>query len=123
MKGCLVFSATMSTMKHPAGASDTYLGNHGEYSLPEVDRIWGIWGCYDNLPKAIFYLLKGDYNFMQDFQYDKWGCFRMPRFGLLAQRLVKDRAASHGKKGRREGPSEPYRHSTIHWTLKLSCVL
>ena len=30
-------------------------------SLREVDRIWGIWGSYYNIPKAIFYLLKGDY--------------------------------------------------------------
>ena len=22
---------------------------------------WGIWGSYCNIPKAIFYLLKGDY--------------------------------------------------------------
>ena len=26
-----------------------------------MDRIWGIWGSYYNIPKAIFYLLKGDY--------------------------------------------------------------
>ena len=30
-------------------------------SPPQVDRIWGIWGSYYNIPKAIFYLLKGDY--------------------------------------------------------------
>ena len=24
-------------------------------------RIWGIWGSWYNRPKAIFYLLKGDY--------------------------------------------------------------
>ena len=24
-------------------------------------RIWGIWGSYSNLPKAIFYPLKRDY--------------------------------------------------------------
>ena len=29
------------------------------YSPPEVDRIWGIWGSYYSVPKAIFYLLKG----------------------------------------------------------------
>ena len=29
---------------------------------PLVDRIWGLWGSYYNIPKAIFYLLKGDYN-------------------------------------------------------------
>ena len=28
---------------------------------PEVDRIQDIWGSYCSLPKAIFYLLKGDY--------------------------------------------------------------
>ena len=33
------------------------------YSPPKVDRIWGIWGSYYKLPKAIFYLLKGDYSF------------------------------------------------------------
>ena len=31
------------------------------YSPPQVDRIWGIWGSYCNIPKAIFYLLKEDY--------------------------------------------------------------
>ena len=30
-------------------------------SPPLVDRIWAIWGSYYNIPKAIFYLLKGDY--------------------------------------------------------------
>ena len=29
--------------------------------FPKVDRIWGIWGPYYNIPKAIFYLLQGDY--------------------------------------------------------------
>ena len=29
------------------------------YSTPQVDRIWGIWGSYYSIPKAIFYLLKG----------------------------------------------------------------
>ena len=28
---------------------------------PEVDRIWDIWGSYSHLPKALFYLLKGNY--------------------------------------------------------------
>ena len=31
------------------------------YSPPQVDRIWDIWGSYYHIPKAIFYLLKGDY--------------------------------------------------------------
>ena len=31
------------------------------YSPPLVDRIWGIWASDYNIPKAIFYLLKGDY--------------------------------------------------------------
>ena len=26
-----------------------------------VDRLWGIWGSYYHIPKAFFYLLKGDY--------------------------------------------------------------
>ena len=32
------------------------------YSPPKVDRIWGILESYFKIPKAIFYLLKGDYN-------------------------------------------------------------
>ena len=28
------------------------------YSPPEVDRVIGIWRCYNMIPKAIFYLLK-----------------------------------------------------------------
>ena len=31
------------------------------YSPPYVNRMWGIWGSYYNIPTAIFYLLKGDY--------------------------------------------------------------
>ena len=27
---------------------------------PEVDRMWGIWGSYYNIPDAIVYLLNGD---------------------------------------------------------------
>ena len=30
------------------------------YSPPEVDRIWGIWVSYYNIPTVIFYLLKGE---------------------------------------------------------------
>ena len=30
------------------------------YSPPQVDRMWGIWGSYDNILRAIFYLLTGD---------------------------------------------------------------
>ena len=29
-------------------------------SPPSVDRIWGIWGSYYDMPRAIFYLLEGD---------------------------------------------------------------
>ena len=29
---------------------------------PLRDRLWGIWGSYYDIPRAIFYLLKGDYN-------------------------------------------------------------
>ena len=32
-----------------------------EYSPPEVDGIWGIWGSDYIMAKTIFYLLKGDY--------------------------------------------------------------
>ena len=35
--------------------------NPPDYSPPEIDRLWGIWGSYFSIPKAIFYLLKGDY--------------------------------------------------------------
>ena len=31
------------------------------HSPPQVDRIWSIWESSYNIPKAIFYLLKGDY--------------------------------------------------------------
>ena len=34
------------------------------YSHPEVDRIWGIWAdLILMLPKAIFYLHKGEYDY------------------------------------------------------------
>ena len=31
------------------------------HSPPSLDRIWGIWGSHNNIPKTVFYLLKGDY--------------------------------------------------------------
>ena len=31
-------------------------------SPSQVDRIWGIWGSYYTMPKAVFYLLQGDYS-------------------------------------------------------------
>ena len=31
------------------------------FSPPQVDRLWGIWGSYYDIPKAIVYLLKGGY--------------------------------------------------------------
>ena len=40
-----------------------YRGLYIDYYSPRyVDRIWVIWGAYYNTPKAIFYLLEGDYN-------------------------------------------------------------
>ena len=29
---------------------------------PYANRIWGIWGSYNDVPQAMFYLLMGDYN-------------------------------------------------------------
>ena len=31
------------------------------YSLHEVVRLWGTWGSYCNIPKALVYLLEGNY--------------------------------------------------------------
>ena len=39
----------------------TVLTGYIGFRAPEVDRIWGIWGSYYHIPKATFYLLKGDY--------------------------------------------------------------
>ena len=36
-------------------------------SPPKLDRISGIWGSYYYVPKAILYLLKGDYIDMTSF--------------------------------------------------------
>ena len=41
-----------------------HMGSGEAYSPPQVDRIWAIWGSYCNIPKTIFYLLKGHYNFV-----------------------------------------------------------
>ena len=34
-------------------------------NLDFLGRIWSRWGSYDNIPKAIFYLLKGDYRVLE----------------------------------------------------------
>ena len=41
---------------------DSVRGIFQQYSPPEVDRIWGIWGPYYHIPKVISYLLTGDFN-------------------------------------------------------------
>ena len=40
------------------------MGHNGDLTmgLRFRDRIWGIWGSYYNIPKAMFYLLQGDYD-------------------------------------------------------------
>ena len=43
-------------------------------SPPKVDRIWAIWGSYHNIPKAIFYLLKGDYTSLQELPKGEYFC-------------------------------------------------
>ena len=43
-------------------ASGKMRGSFQTYSPPSVDRMWGIWGSYYNIPEAIFDLLKGVYN-------------------------------------------------------------
>ena len=49
------------------------------YSPPEVDTIWGVWGPYYNIPKAIFYLLKGDYS------PNPLGCYVSTGIGLALE--------------------------------------
>ena len=44
---------------HPDMSTCSLLENIQENSPPSADRIWGMWGCHYNLPKAIFYLVKG----------------------------------------------------------------
>ena len=46
------------------------------YSPPSVDRIWGIWGSYYNIPKAIFYLLKGAIGFRVRGDHQRTGQFQ-----------------------------------------------
>ena len=60
----------MWPLKKKAWGKNSELGMFGTHfifkarvrydSPPEVDRIWGISRSYCNIPKAIFYLLKGD---------------------------------------------------------------
>ena len=43
-----------------------------------MDRLWGIWGSYSNIPKAVFYLLKGGYRL--------WGVFIVRGLGTRKQK-------------------------------------
>ena len=63
-------------------------GGGGWYSPPEVDRIWGIWGFYYNVPKAMFYLLKGDYSCIFCMRSLKEFSLLPAAFGLLPQLVV-----------------------------------
>ena len=47
-------------------------GSCTRFSPPEVDRTWDIWGSYYNIPKAILYLRKGDYNNLNSRHLHKW---------------------------------------------------
>ena len=41
-------------------------GLPSQYSPPEVDGIWGIWGSHYYIPKAIFYLINRDYKHLPE---------------------------------------------------------
>ena len=63
---CLLWSLGALDLGFGAGA----LGEDEEfrgYAPPEVNRIDRIWGFYCNIPKYIFYLLKGDWGLGQVF--------------------------------------------------------
>ena len=49
----------LPTKLHVYGYAARVSRNMPTRSAPEVDYIWGIWGSSYNIPKAIFYLLKG----------------------------------------------------------------
>ena len=53
----VAFSVLRARCKH---YSYIYLNPLG-HSPSKVDRIWGIWGSYSSMPKAMFYLPKRDY--------------------------------------------------------------
>ena len=59
----------------PSCRQEAQFQEPGNYSPPQVDRILGIWRSYYNIPKAIFCLLKGDYNLLG---------FRAQGFGIFA---------------------------------------
>ena len=70
-----------------AGFIRFLVGGGGTVPL-EVDRIWGIWGLYYNVPKAIFYLLKGDYSCIFCMRSLKEFSLLPAAFGLLPQLVV-----------------------------------
>ena len=59
--GCGVWELQPFRLYSVGSWGSIYAGIYSIYSPPAVDIIWGIWKIYDNVPKAIFYLLKGDY--------------------------------------------------------------
>ena len=52
------FRGTTATASMGRVGISRVVGHGSTYNPPQVDRIWGIWGPYYNIPKAIF---KGDY--------------------------------------------------------------
>ena len=63
---CSTGSATKacSTKVSRMPAAVMSLPKVGGFRVPRIDRIWGIWGSYYSIPKAIFYLLKGQSRFL-----------------------------------------------------------
>ena len=68
--GSLIAAATKPLGNIPTSglrrhSSDAIIGHFAAtvrvYSPPYLDRIWGIWGSYYNIPKAVSFLLQGDY--------------------------------------------------------------
>ena len=56
--------ASSSRSLHPSAWRMIEIWQVGKrYSPPQVNRIWGIWESYYNIPKAIVNLPKGDYSF------------------------------------------------------------
>ena len=61
--GALISGKPPCTRSGPIPQTSCFQGTQlaSKYSRPQVNGIWGIWGSYYHIPKAIFHLLKGNY--------------------------------------------------------------
>ena len=80
-----------------------------------MDRLWGIWGSYYNIPEAIFYPIKGDYIPDRRLSFPKLHSKVSKRSDAPASKAVQE----HGGCSVHDTPTKKRVHTLKSWSLRM----